>query len=253
MALNSQLDRFVRYAILTMIVFAAKCSFAEPNVVSPLDKLPQTGPWTLEKRDVLEPGRLALALLSQKEPLFRLILDRMPKPARELLEEFRTNRDEGDFRVWESRLRTALVPVLNLVLQTENLHIKVPHASKNNDTLMLAAQNPTGDHLVHLNRMILEDAYTSYIASGVRIAFDKKGGRFAVVDNHQRVISFYRDEGSKISTCYVEREPMNDRGTPRRLPNIWISFQGNEAKAMWAKYFIDINIETGTIFGGGND
>jgi len=134
------------------------------------------GPSPFSGADLRKPANLAAQLRKPKDPLSQYLFERFSEDTRRLLGEY-----DGSSPVSES-LREALIADLNRVVESAPLYDaqRFSKVKLTDRTRRLAEQNPQGEDLVRLNRLLLEEAYPQGIAaaSSVSCYMCHRGDRF---------------------------------------------------------------------------
>jgi len=118
--------------------------------------------------DLKNPGSLAVKLRQARDPLSRYFRGRFTPDTQRLLDEY-----DGTSPPSEA-LQKALVDELNQLLESPRLLHDVQRAAQvtlTEETQRLIEQNPQGEALVRLNRLLLEGAYPQAIARSVSTGF----------------------------------------------------------------------------------
>jgi hypothetical protein len=132
----------------------------------------------LHDSDLNDRKNLALKLKRQATLLSDHLHDRFSDKTQQLLEAYTEATDP-----FPEDLRKALLEELNLLLQSGSLHNpeRFEGIELRPETRRLLEQDPADEELIHLNRMLLEDAYKTEIAR--QLVFYYVGGR----ENFKRI------------------------------------------------------------------
>jgi hypothetical protein len=171
-----------------------------------ISKLPETGAWTLTNDDILAVTHFADVLVGGHDQVSSYVWDRLPRATQVTLQDYLNTRPRtAQGQAFDPPLLDALLPELDKILQGELIYTaeRFSRTKLGVDTEQFLALKPRGDALVHLNRMLLEDAYPGVVAKSVRIVTNVGPSRFAVVDTKKKYITFYRDDGQKISSVDI--------------------------------------------------
>jgi predicted phage baseplate assembly protein len=104
--------------------------------------------------DFKQPASLAVKLRDAPEAISRYLQDRLSAPARHWLKKFQGSS------ITSAELQKQVIDELNRLLRASSFDIRAFAAvTLRPETEALLKQNPQGDDLARLNRMLLEDAY----------------------------------------------------------------------------------------------
>ncbi len=128
---------------------------AYPDVFVPLE----AAAFLFTDKDLKDPGRLALKLQDAQDPLSRYLREQFSPAARRLVDTYGKSEKPSD------QLRKALVSELNAQLQGPSLfeERRFAQVRLSEKTRELIGKNPKGSERIHLNRLLLEDAYPGEI------------------------------------------------------------------------------------------
>jgi YidC/Oxa1 family membrane protein insertase len=113
--------------------------------------------WLFSEADLLNAGALAFRLKNPHDSLTRFLADQLSAETKKLL------ADAGDLRSLPRPLLEALLTDLNKVLRGVSVYHAAPEAFAGiplkEQTRLLAARQPSGEQLVRLNRLVIEEAF----------------------------------------------------------------------------------------------
>jgi hypothetical protein len=244
----------------------------QPTVSNPIEKFPEKGSWTFTKPDILWVNGLVSRLAARNTtvskyntPASKYIWEKLTPDTRQCVETFRlawpqTTPRPSERNIvpqLEAQFLAKVLPELNTLIEGPLIYSEefFPMDSLEPDTRLLLGQQPTGDALAHLNRMLLEDAFPDLIAKSVRIIFDPAKKGFALVDYQRYFITFYNNQGQRVSSTDVSA---GLRGGGSMHDNHQLDFgyskQGDgKAGASIGSSFGSIDIKTGVFTWQGTD
>jgi hypothetical protein len=244
----------------------------QSTFINPVDKFPDEGSWTFTKSDILWVNGFASRLAARNTPVSRYntpaskyIWEKFTPDTRQCVETFRLEWPQTTPRPsernivpqLEAQFLAKVLPELNTLIEGPLIYSEefFPAESLEPDTRLLLGQQPTGDALAHLNRMLLEDAFPDLIAKSVRIIFDPAKKGFALVDHRRYLITFYDNQGQRISSTDVSAG-LRGRVSMHDNRQLWFGYskQGDgKAGASIGSSFGGIDIKTGVFTWQGTD
>jgi UDP-N-acetylmuramyl pentapeptide phosphotransferase/UDP-N-acetylglucosamine-1-phosphate transferase len=126
------------------------------------------GPPMLRAGELKDPGSLAVKLRDERDPLSQYLWTQLRPETQELLRSY-----EGTGKLPEESQRK-LVDGLNGLMTGHSLfdEQRFSQVKLTDETRKFIALNPQDQHLVHLNRMLLEEAYPSEIAKSTKYSWN---------------------------------------------------------------------------------
>jgi hypothetical protein len=266
---NSTSSSRKRFLFLTLLAFCltGACS-AQSGFPNPINKFPDKGTWTLTNPDIL---RITVASFGQiiathKDPVSKFVWDNMDDERKSFLEKYRTERFSATGTPLGPRLDgqfvTNMMLDLNALITGPLIYAKERFSSitLEPDTLQLLDQHPTNNALAHLNRMLLEDAFKSYVAKSIRITTEPAGNGFALLDYRNKRITLYDKQGERLSSTDVADGVFRHLGAFSNFgdtnPQLWFAYSKSgdgKASAGIGRSFGDVDIKTGTFTFQGNN
>jgi putative peptidoglycan lipid II flippase len=176
------------------------------------------GSWQLQDGDFKRPMALAAMLRQGDTPMSRYLYSSLPR-------ETRLTIDEYERATWnEKAVRASLVADLNKVINGPSIYDatrfdkdrhsfiegvaslfrgkRIVRVRLSDEARSLLARNPTGERLVHLNRILLSSAYPSQIPDG-----GPKGGALQKrdIDDCHSLAMMFADADKPVSAYLMNR------------------------------------------------
>lgn len=175
---------------------------------------------TLRDVDVTDVSTLIARLRndtnSETKPVSDYIWGKLDLVTRQILSSPNSSADQ---------CKNALINNINRLMQVESIYNpeRFAHISLQSETKLLIAMNPAGVLLTRLNRLLLEDAYSSFIARNFILP-----GQFIVESVADGVKQFFylSEEGELGSYMETKNNKMN---------GVWLDFGANSK----LRYFIE--------------
>ncbi len=126
------------------------------------------GPPALRAGDIRDPGSLTVKLRDGRDPLSQYLWSQLRPETQELLGSY-----DGTGKMSEENGRK-LLDGLNGLMTGHSLfdEQRFAQVKLTDETRKFIQLNPEGEHLIHLNRMLLEEAYPSEIAKGTKYSWN---------------------------------------------------------------------------------
>jgi UDP-N-acetylmuramyl pentapeptide phosphotransferase/UDP-N-acetylglucosamine-1-phosphate transferase len=127
------------------------------------------GPPVLRPNDLRDPASMAVKLRESRDPLSQYLWSQLLPETQDALRSY----DSSAGKLSEENQRK-LVDALNGLLRGHSLfdEQRFAQVKLTDETRRFIQLNPQDEHLVHLNRMLLEEAYPSEIAKGTKYSWN---------------------------------------------------------------------------------
>jgi YidC/Oxa1 family membrane protein insertase len=159
--------------LIIAIVLVFIILFLVPQLFRPKRQpsVPAPSPSLFGVGDFKDIASLAVKLQNARDPLSQYLREQFSEETRLLLDGYDSSIPVSQQLQKALQLQEALVDELNPLLQKgDSLYDEqlFAHVALTEETRKLIAENPTGEELVRLNRMLLEDAYPREIVKSQR-------------------------------------------------------------------------------------
>ena len=143
------------------------------------------GPPVLRYGDLKDANSLALKLREERDPLSQYLWSQLLPETKDVLRSY-----EGTGKLPEEAQRK-LVDTLNGLMTGHSLfdEQRFSQVKLTDETRKFIGLSPQGDHLIHLNRMLLEEAYPSEIARNTRYSWNVDIPFFKATSDHNPLTS----------------------------------------------------------------
>jgi hypothetical protein len=217
-------------------------------------------PWPFIASDFPSPPyTLARKLVQGADPVSKFIWSQLPTNTQVLLTDYQAKTPTMDGKR-EKPVLEALVLGFDRIVQGEPIYAeeRFRGVQLKEDTIQLLKQNPSGAPLHHLNRMLLEDTYSTLeLRKSLRTVTDTTTGNYAVVDYKNMLVDFYDKEDGRLSSAdfgaYVTTldKAWNALGSGHddyfRSYGMTLDLRGTNCDVGLGKAFYQIDPKTGAI------
>jgi uncharacterized protein YlxW (UPF0749 family) len=157
---NRALNWVIPVAVVIICLFVYQ-RFIKNRIRRPVKRETEKGSLLLRVDDLENIGGLAVQLQNSQNPLSQYLRGKFSDNTRLLLNKTNLSRPETE------SLKKALVDELNQLLQGDCLYDEQRFAKVQltKETQMRVKQNPQGEDLIRLNRLLLEESYPNKIAT----------------------------------------------------------------------------------------
>ncbi|MEI7957580.1 MAG: SLBB domain-containing protein [Verrucomicrobiota bacterium] len=181
--------------------------------------------------DFLDVSSFVIKLQAHSEPLFLFLWDQCTEPERKIIENA-----IGATRQQEATLMDALLPRLNTIIRSGSIYSPqcFDKVEISPEALALLTLNPQGDELVHLNRLLMEDACPQEIKKAPYNPRDKtvvhlnrrllEAAYSREITRHDEYQSIMVDIQRIIDKAELDKDPIIEPDDLIMVPERWINF-----------------------------